>query len=967
MLLVEDAFGLKPPNRPAYLREIAINQRWRFLTSNQKVAAFQRWLTQRFGNVVLQEQLDEDNVYWKKYVEEGYEKGAGRAFDDTRKVGLVNTKERLDFYNGSKQEFLRSSFGRPEAIEKVKLLASRVLTDLKGVTQYVATRMSRTLTDGLVQGQGPRQIAATLTRDLGVGANRADVIARTEIIRAHSEGQLDALERLGVEQVGVAVEWSTAGDDRVCPLCQPMDGVVYKTKEAHNLIPRHPRCRCAFLPANVGESATGQLKRKAQIDAAMRKSVKAELGKKASKMTPAEQLRRSKWLGADQKVAKVRPESVIPPGGSLPTDTLSLPPDITKAGTKEELKRINDIAKRRSALNKKIKGGSATAEEIAEVARLKEEFSSITKALRERARGLDPIEPPVVKPPQIIQPPPPPKPAIIKPDPLPPPPDPIVTPPTIPTKPVPTPKPQIKPTVKRPTKAELLKADEDWEDYGTAETIKAISRGEQVKIGSTDVNGNTITAKYLEEALEEARILQLEASSNIVKSDEVWRGLVLPEGEDVAKLFKQGEVYKFDGLTAVARERELAEVYTDPQFIGADEGLGVLIRIRRKGGVIGYDRKVGDLPESILPHGSRYKITKVSKDASGNTIVEMFDDGQLNQLDNAVPTIPTVTPPPATVATPAPPVQLPGLPDNFKSLPLKDRINKHPELEDIHQKVMAARVQEKAINAAVSEVRQKQGEVNLLLDNISRTNRKLASAEITQEQRDAEIGKLLLQMEDKKSERDILVSKLEELRKVSNPKTDALRELVLNPDEQLQLNLSVKESTNKAINKRGLEAAKFLQSLTRKRENMHKTFTKLHTRKEKMRAFYRSDAYDEGVHVGKGVDSDTLVHELGHHLEHTLPDAQKMANQFVRMRTADTPRVDLQKISKSYKSDEYGNEDKWKKLFGEHAAYVGKTYGTGSTEIISMGVEYLYKNPTKMAEADPEFFKFIVGILRGSL
>jgi SPP1 gp7 family putative phage head morphogenesis protein len=143
-----------------------------------------------------------------------------------------------------------------------------------------------------------------------IGINRARMIARTEIIRAHAEGQLDALEKLGVDKVGVMVEWSTAGDDRVCSLCMSLEGVVLKIKEARGLIPRHISCRCAFSPANVGEGPdatrrvnygegvidVGQVRGKKAIQASIRRSVSAERVKGSF----ASKLKKSRWAGADK-------------------------------------------------------------------------------------------------------------------------------------------------------------------------------------------------------------------------------------------------------------------------------------------------------------------------------------------------------------------------------------------------------------------------------------------------------------------------------------------------------------------------------------------------------------------------------------------------------------------------------------------------------------------------------------------
>jgi len=244
-----------------------------FASDPQKLAAFQAWLRGQLAQLVIghtQEQL------WDAYIQAGFKKGAGRAFDDVRQSELAKRRPDLftrtsqdsvkDFYAGTKDEFLRSSFAQPVAKEKVELLASRSFDELEDVTSTMANRMSRVLTDGLVQGQSPRDVAKTLADEVDIGQERALLIARTEIIRAHAEGQLTALENLGVEEVGVAVEWSTADDELVCPLCESLEGVVLKLDEARGMLPRHPNCRCAWVPANVGEDDKDQKDTKGEID-----------------------------------------------------------------------------------------------------------------------------------------------------------------------------------------------------------------------------------------------------------------------------------------------------------------------------------------------------------------------------------------------------------------------------------------------------------------------------------------------------------------------------------------------------------------------------------------------------------------------------------------------------------------------------------------------------------------------------
>lgn len=260
LLITQDALGLED-NRsillPKQMSPIQnaedSNGRWRFHTSAGKVRMFKKWLGEQIKAGVLPEKTGDEkrkDDYYHRYAEEGYKKGAGRAFNDVKrsKLKASRSKEHMNFYKGSREQFLKDSFARPVAIEKIKLLAERTYTDLQGFTNEMATKLSRKLTDGLVEGKSPREIASGITKEIDISKKRALTIARTEIIRTHAEGQLDALEGMGVEEVGVAAEWSTTGDEKVCEKCAPLEGIILKIYEARNLLPRHPNC---FISSRV--------------------------------------------------------------------------------------------------------------------------------------------------------------------------------------------------------------------------------------------------------------------------------------------------------------------------------------------------------------------------------------------------------------------------------------------------------------------------------------------------------------------------------------------------------------------------------------------------------------------------------------------------------------------------------------------------------------------------------------------
>ena len=99
----------------------------------------------------------------------------------------------------------------------------------------------------------PRKIANRINREIkGIGAYRSELLARTEVVRAHHIAAIQQYEEFGMDGVKVSAEWITARDGRVCNICAPLDfqttGKVWSLDEIKNKIPVHPLCRCAALP-----------------------------------------------------------------------------------------------------------------------------------------------------------------------------------------------------------------------------------------------------------------------------------------------------------------------------------------------------------------------------------------------------------------------------------------------------------------------------------------------------------------------------------------------------------------------------------------------------------------------------------------------------------------------------------------------------------------------------------------------
>ncbi len=219
-----------------------------FRTDKGKIEAFKAWLTEQVANDVMSVSGGEEGKPWTaKYIESAYKKGKVNAF--------AATKSQMDIFEGSgalekaSSQFIKEAFGQPESLRKVELLSTRTFEELEGITAQMGQQLNRILANGMVEGLGARDIAREMVDKVdGITNQRALTLARTEVIHAHAEGQLDAFADLGVEELGVQSEWSTAGDDRVCPECEEMEGKVFSIDEAHGMIPAHANCRCSWIP-----------------------------------------------------------------------------------------------------------------------------------------------------------------------------------------------------------------------------------------------------------------------------------------------------------------------------------------------------------------------------------------------------------------------------------------------------------------------------------------------------------------------------------------------------------------------------------------------------------------------------------------------------------------------------------------------------------------------------------------------
>ena len=102
-------------------------------------------------------------------------------------------------------------------------------------------------------------------------------------------------------------------------------------------------------------------------------------------------------------------------------------------------------------------------------------------------------------------------------------------------------------------------------------------------------------------------------------------------------------------------------------------------------------------------------------------------------------------------------------------------------------------------------------------------------------------------------------------------------------------------------------------------------------------------------------DAGTVIHEFGHHIEYNMPGYYEKALALRKKRTVG------ESLSYINGTKEVGYRDEW---FNH---YVGRKYDFESTELISMGLEQMHRNPYEFLKSDPEFFEFILKVMWGLL
>ena len=140
----------------------------------------------------------------------------------------------------------------PAALLEAQVRAAKLVTN---ITETMRKEMRKTIADAFKEGRDTQSLADEIYKLVGDEA-RADLIARTETLKAANVGQsvlFDQAVEKGLLTGREKKEWIVTPDDRLCPICEEMDGVIIPIDddfevdgESISEPPAHPNCRCTI-------------------------------------------------------------------------------------------------------------------------------------------------------------------------------------------------------------------------------------------------------------------------------------------------------------------------------------------------------------------------------------------------------------------------------------------------------------------------------------------------------------------------------------------------------------------------------------------------------------------------------------------------------------------------------------------------------------------------------------------------
>lgn len=195
----------------------------------------------------------------------------------TQELSKLGQKENTLFYQGLSSiytdQYLRQMFTLGQFTEVKANLSRLNPTLIKKTLDYPWSgamfsdrlwndkeRLGRNLRLGLTQsmvlGEGIPEITDRINKGIDTARYNAERVARSETKRVSYVAHDAVYEDTGVEEL--EYRCANGGDSRTCSLCRADNGKHYQRGKEPTL-PRHPNCRCIYIPVVPGTFKAGEL------------------------------------------------------------------------------------------------------------------------------------------------------------------------------------------------------------------------------------------------------------------------------------------------------------------------------------------------------------------------------------------------------------------------------------------------------------------------------------------------------------------------------------------------------------------------------------------------------------------------------------------------------------------------------------------------------------------------------------
>jgi len=246
-IIEDDLFLIREEQQTEALVSDVPEEYFEFETRERRVSAFLQWLRNQLDSEFLEIVGPDRN----QFVRAAYAEGIRNAHRQLGDLDVAFTRPDMD-------DLLQGAMHA----SSLRTLYTRTYENLVDVRDDTAQAVRDTLVEGFAEGQSPTKIARSLTDRVDkIGKHRSTLIARSEVMNAHTEGTLTRVEELNKEVDNEIAtghgKWDAAmGQPNTCAFCRKVNGVELKPSEMRGTAvqfrgdvyrlapPAHPNGRC---------------------------------------------------------------------------------------------------------------------------------------------------------------------------------------------------------------------------------------------------------------------------------------------------------------------------------------------------------------------------------------------------------------------------------------------------------------------------------------------------------------------------------------------------------------------------------------------------------------------------------------------------------------------------------------------------------------------------------------------------